>query len=191
MMTEHDTTTNTLQRLFRSLCASRAPTSNALDADTLLAAACGKLTPTQRDAVAKTLGCSPAQAATVLFLRDLEPDSARLAAAGAVRGSGHTRRARTVVAHSHSHRRRQHTGLRWLGAGVAAIMVCALGVWGWQQAQTPPLSAPSVASQPAPVTLEEDRIFSARMDDALAARQSMPDPAQNDRIFRAGFKRQG
>lgn len=180
-MNKHNTTTNSLQRLYRSLCASRASAFDELDADSMLAAASGQLTPAQREAVTHTLANSPEHAATVLFLRELDADSAHLAAAGSVRSLGHARRARPLAAHSVSHRRRQHAGLRWLGAGVAAIMVCALGVWGWQQ--VPSSMAPNVASQQA--APEQDSIFHARMDGTRTAQHAVG--ANEDRIFSAGM----
>lgn len=184
-----------IRELAAHLRALHADDAMQLDADDLAALAEGRVDAARRDALLAVLAESPADADLVKMLRELAPDSERLASAA--RGErGHSRGHRRVAAgasHRH-HVPRRRAAFGFAGAGIAAALVCALAVVGWQQ-----LASTNTASQPtaavaAPDTVG-DGIFHAPMDGARTADNDAPADQifhagmQGDAIFQASFKR--
>ena len=180
-------TERSLSSLYRRFSARPLGLGEALDADTLVAAAEGSLRGDRRDEVAMRLAHSPAQTDLVRLLRDLAPASADLAAA--VQGRAHV----AHVAHASRGRPQRHAvatrrpgRLRW--ASLAACLAVALGAVGvfqhraHLQEEAAMAAAMEAASRPDRIFTSIDRIFSTMSETAVHA-----DTVHHDGVFRADF----
>jgi hypothetical protein len=168
-----------LSRLYGRLTRANAA---SLGADDLVAASEGTLAPERRDAVARTLSESSAQAKLAHVLRDLAGDSDALAAdvARVRRDTAHRRLQRTERRVGAN--RRIAASLRW-AAGMAACLVAVVGLWTLRHAEM------RQAPVHHPALVRADVIFSTRdtisnfsMDGASA-----PANARGDHLFRGDF----
>ena len=168
-----------LSRLYTRLTRTNAV---ALDADDVVAACEGTLTPERRETIARALGESAAHAKLAHVLRDLASDSDALAAdvARIRRDTAHRRPQRTerrVGAH-----RRIAASLRW-AAGMAACLVAVVGLWTLRHAemQQAPVHRPAL--------VRADVIFSTRDTISNFSMEGPASPAKThgDRLFRSDF----
>jgi anti-sigma factor RsiW len=151
-------TERNLSTLYRRMLVEAASgPAGLLDADTLVAAAAGRLKDDRRNEVAARLSRSPAQTDLVRLLRELEPQSAALAASAAERqGHAHVRDAR---GYRHGHTARRHARrLRWVG--LAACLSLVVGAVFWHAGIDK--SDPSGAQMTAHSAVRPDRIFTSQ-----------------------------
>jgi hypothetical protein len=166
-----------LSRLYARLTRTNAV---ALDADDVVAACEGTLTPERRETIARALGESAAPAKLAHVLRDLAGDSEALAADIA--------RVRRDMAHRHPQRterrlganRRIGFGMRW-AAGMAACLVAVVGLWTLRHAEMRPAQRPAL--------VRADVIFSTRDTISNFSMEGPASPAKThgDRLFRSDF----
>ena len=177
-------TERSLSSLYRRLSAHPRGLGEALDADTLVAAAEGSLRGDRRDEVAMRLAHSAAQTDLVRLLRDLAPASADLAAA--VQGRAHVAHASRGRLQRHAVATRRPGRLRW--ASLAACLAVALGAVGvfqhraHLQEEAAMAAAMEAASRPDRIFTSIDRIFSTMSETAVHA-----DTVHHDGVFRADF----
>ncbi len=177
-------TERSLSSLYRRFSARPLGLGEALDADTLVAAAEGSLRGDRRDEVAMRLAHSPAQTDLVRLLRDLAPASADLAAA--VQDRAHVAHAPRGRAQRHAVAMRRPGRLRW--ASLAACLAVALGAVGvfqhraHLQEEAAMAAAMEAASRPDRIFTSIDRIFSTMNESAVHA-----DTVHRDGVFRADF----
>jgi hypothetical protein len=157
-------------------------TAPTLDADTLVEAADGTLAADRREAVARALAASSAQAGVARMLRDLGSESEALAAdvARARRETSHRRHVRED--------RRVAAGRRFGGvarwsAALAACLVAVVGVWTQRHLQTAPRSGTHAIVRADEIFNSRDTIFAVGMD-GKSVRNA---PHAGDRLFRADF----
>ena len=180
MKTEHmQTNTETLTDLYRRLGEVDLP--SGLDAEALVAYAAGELSADAARQVEVAITTSPRLVQLLALLRDLAPASADLAQAVQAQtvAGGHRRHAHAAPEHR-VRATRTHRPARWLS--VAAVLLVALGMWGWQRVDVPHTS--TTAEVPTATQQAPDSIFDSGMDHRLAAGQ----PPNSDQIFRTDFK---
>lgn len=165
-----------LSKLYSRLTRTNAV---ALDADDLVAASEGELTPARREAVAHALGESAAHARLAHVLRDLAGDSDALASdvARVRRDAAHRRPQRTERRVGAN--RRSAAGMRW-AAGMAACLVAVVGLWTLRHVEMRQAPANSPALVHAGVV--RDTISNFGMDGPNASAN-----ARGDHLFRGDF----
>ena len=168
-----------LSDLYRRLTANRATLT--LPADDLAAAADGSLAADRREAIAKVLATSPAEAGLVRMLRDLKSESQALAA-NVARTERHTthRRHQRDAGRVAAGRRFGGTA-RW-AAAMAACLVAVIGVWTQRHLQMSHTGAQSTHA-----VARSDVIFSTRDTIFNGAMDKPKNAARPDHLFRGSF----